>query len=343
MPQVLGGIVGMIGAMLLTKLLLPVFRYLKIVDVPFTSGRKIHARPMVLVGGVAIAVSFSLVIWAATFIAPTYVPQLPAMQWQALIFASLVLFFVGIIDDRFGLPPAVQLVGPLVATAIVVLAGIQIHSVTRPLGGIILFSAGSGVTIFLTSVWLLAMMYGTKLLDGLDGLTTGLSGIGAVMIFALTQTAQFFEPRLGFASLVFAGCCAGFLFFNFYPARAFLGEGGSLFLGFVLAVLSILSGSKIATALLVMGLAVFDVIRLILVRMSHGKTPFAADQRHLHHLLLRSGVSHRKAVLLYYVCGIACGLLALFLPTVGKILLLIALLAGEWMLAAYLEKRLTKK
>ncbi|OGH68093.1 MAG: hypothetical protein A3C15_02280 [Candidatus Magasanikbacteria bacterium RIFCSPHIGHO2_02_FULL_50_9b] len=159
----------------------------------------------------------------------------------------------------------------------------------------------------------------------------------------MTQTQQYYEPRIGFLALIFAGACFGFLALNFHPARAFLGDGGSLFMGFALGILAILSGSKIATTLLVMGLPVIDVARVIIARRIAGVPIAHGDSRHLHHLLIANGFSHRGAVLLYYVIGILFGTTALFLQSRGKIAMLVLLVVFGVTAALYLEHRLRKR
>ena len=110
-------------------------------------------------------------------------------------------------------------------------------------------------------------MYTTKFLDGLDGLVSGLSVIGGLIVAGLCLFTKFFQPEIATISLIFAGACAGFLIFNFYPAKIFLGEGGSLFCGFILGTLAIISGGKIATTLLILGIPILDLIWVILRRL----------------------------------------------------------------------------
>lgn len=329
-------------SLLLTRALMPLFRRLKLVDVPHTQDRKIHSHPIVLAGGAAIALSFTIVLLVASRVAPELIPQLSAHKWLALISAVVVLFGFGTIDDKFQLPAVIQLCGPIIASLLVIESGIAVTRVTNPFGGVLTLSDVGWVPPLLTFAWLMAMMYGTKLLDGLDGLSTGLSAIGAIMIFGLTHLPPYYEPRIGFLALTFAGACIGFLIINFYPARAFLGEGGSLFVGFVLGILAILSGSKIATTLLVMGLPVLDVVRVMIVRRIRGQPLFIGDQLHLHHLLLRNGFSHRIAVLTYYALAIGFGVTALLLQSRGKLIMLGVLCIVGLTLTTFLHTRLKR-
>ena len=147
------------------------------------------------------------------------------------------------------------------------------------------------------------------------------------IIFLFTMTTKYYQPDIGLAALILSGACLGFLIFNRYPARIFLGEGGSLLLGYILGVLAIISGGKIAIALLVMGLPIMDVGWTIIRRVRTGKNPFKfADNKHLHFRLLDLGLGQRKTALIYYGFAGIFGLSALFLQSLGKALALGALL-----------------
>ena len=181
----------------------------------------------------------------------------------------------------------------------------------------------------------MGMMFTTKFLDGLDGLVTGVVAIGALIIFFLSRDPRWLQPEVALVALIFAGACLGFLVWNWHPAKIFLGEGGSLFTGFVLGTLAIISGGKIATTLLVMGLPALDVVRVIARRAQKKTSVFAGDNEHLHFKLLRSGLSQRQAVILLYSLSLIFGLSALVLQTTYKliafgILLLVMLLAAAW-------------
>ena len=167
------------------------------------------------------------------------------------------------------------------------------------------------------------MIYTTKILDGLDGLVSGIIAIGAFIIFLFTISEQYYQGDIAIASIILFGACLGFLILNWHPAKIFLGEGGSVFLGFSLGVLAIISGGKIAIALLIMGIPILDVLWSIIRRLIAGKNPFkAGDRKHLHFRLLDLGLSQKKAVLIYYVIAGIFGLSALFLQSLGKILAL---------------------
>jgi UDP-GlcNAc:undecaprenyl-phosphate GlcNAc-1-phosphate transferase len=153
-------------------------------------------------------------------------------------------------------------------------------------------------------------------------LVTGIAGIGAVVIFLLSLTPQVMQTPTAFLAITLAGALLGFLILNFYPAKIFLGESGSTFAGFMLAVLAIVSGGKIATAVLVMGIPLLDALWVILQRISNKQSIFAGDRRHLHFRLLDIGFSEPQAVLFLYALSGFFGATALFLQSMGKLVAL---------------------
>lgn len=311
-----------------------------IVDVP-DSPRKVHGQPTPLLGGLAIYLAFTAVAWllAATphgILGKDVSPR----ALLALSLAGASIMIGGYLDDRYHLRPACQLASPAVAILLTLAGGVRVQAVTNPLGGGLLH-LGAAAAAVLTVLWLLGMMYTTKLLDGLDGLATGIGAIGSLIVFGLTQFTPFYQPSVGLLALTLAGACLGFLVWNWHPAKIFLGEGGSLYLGFMLGVLSIISGAKIATALLVMGIPILDVAWVIVRRIFWEKKSLAeADRKHLHYRLLDVGLSHRQTVLLLYLITASFGIASLFLRTQGKVIALslvtvVMFLLGWWVMARY--------
>ena len=305
----------------LAFLVMKLAKKLEVVDKP-DQERKIHERATPLLGGLAIFAAFFIILYFTRdkILASNLLPR----HWLGVFIGGCFLMVGGWLDDKYNLKPARQIIWPLLAIISVIAGGVEIEKITNPFGGYIYLGAMSGGLI---APWLLGMMYTTKLLDGLDGLVTGMTAIGSFIIFLFTMTAKYYQPDVGLAALVLAAACLGFLFFNWHPAKIFLGEGGSLFLGYALGVLAIISGGKIAIALLVMGLPILDVAWTILRRLAAGKNPFRfADKKHLHFRLLNMGLSVKKSVLLFYAISIVFGLAALFLQSKGKVLALAALL-----------------
>ena len=179
--------------------------------------------------------------------------------------------------------------------------------------------------VILAFLWLLGMIYTTKFLDGLDGLVAGVTTIGAIIIFIVSLYWDIPLSGTSILALILAGACLSFLIFNWHPAKIFLGEGGSIFCGFILGVLAIISGSKIATALLIMGIPILDVFWVIIRRIWQGKSPAQADSKHLHFRLLDIGLSQPQAVIFLYFLTASFGITSLFLHSKGKIIALAVL------------------
>jgi UDP-GlcNAc:undecaprenyl-phosphate GlcNAc-1-phosphate transferase len=300
-----------------------------------------HNRPTPLLGGFAIWLSVvALIVWF-TLIDPVLVVYYLKLKFIiGIIAASAVLIIGGYLDDRFHLPPSLSIWFPILAALIIIGSGVGINFITRPGGGVwrldgwkiellrvgglpYYFNVGADL---LTFFWLMGMMYTTKLLDGLDGLTSGLTVIGAIIIVALSFTAVVHQPDTALLAGIVAGAFLGFLWYNWFPASIFLGEGGSLLAGFMLGVLAIIAGGKIATTLLIVGIPAFDVAWVIIRRIIWERTSIAAaDRKHLHFRLLDAGLSSKQAVILLWTLSAVWGMLALFLQTRGKFVALIAL------------------
>jgi len=315
-------IITLLSSAALTFLVMKLAAKLGITDKP-DEDRKIHAREVPLLGGLAVFAAFFIILYFVRD--KLLLSNLEPRHWLGFFAGGVFLMIGGFLDDKYNLKPLKQFIWPILAIASVIGGGAAIEKITNPLGGFIYLGALSALLI---SAWLLGMMYTTKILDGLDGLVAGLTAIGAMVIFLFTQSQKYHQPDIGLAALILAAACAGFLFFNWHPAKIFLGEGGSLFLGYALGVLAIISGGKIAIALLVMGIPILDVAWTIIRRLAAGKNPFKfADRRHLHFRLLDLGLSVRKSVLLFYAVSLIFGSCALILQSIGKVLALAILFA----------------
>ncbi len=327
---------------------------LKIVDQPNAS-RKVHKKSIPLLGGLAIFLAFFIM---AYFLKDKLLAgTLELHHWLGVFVGAILLMIGGWLDDKYDLKPKYQIIWPLLAVLAVIAGGVGIEKITNPLGGFIYLDNwkiaigewGGGIHYFVviadlfTIIWLMGMMYTTKLLDGLDGLVTGITAIGALIIFLFTMTTKYYQPDVGLAALILSAACLGFLIFNWHPATIFLGEGGSLFLGFILGVLSIISGGKIAIALLILGIPIMDVLWTIIRRSAQGKNPFKfSDDKHLHFRLLNLGLSQKKTVVLYYLFSLVFGASALFLQSRGKLMAVLGLVAIMLMVISgfiYLDKK----
>ncbi len=211
-------ILSIIFALIVKKLALK----LGVVDKP-DGERKLHSKPIPLLGGVAIFLSFWLVVFYLVYRPVLGTEILTAKMWGAF-FGSVILIAAGYFDDKKGISVKIRFLLAATATLLAIWGGVEISKMTNPFGGIWEFGLTLGnVIVFF---WLMGMMFTTKILDGLDGLATGIVAIGAMMIYFLTETARFYQPNVGLLALIFAGACLGLLIFNFYPAKIFLGEVG---------------------------------------------------------------------------------------------------------------------
>ncbi len=307
----------------LTFFVIKIAKKFNILDHPVGS-RKIHKKPIPLIGGLAIFISYFLLLFV--FSSHFLSGALEIKHLLGFFLGALIIIIGGVLDDKYNLRPSKQIVFPLLALLAIVWGGIEIVRISNPFGGIIEIGNYYLVSPILISLWLLGMMYTTKLLDGVDGLVSGIGAIGSFIIFLFTLTPNYYQPDIAFAALLFAGVLAGFLVFNWNPAKIFLGEGGSLLVGYVLGVLAIISGAKIAMALLIMGIPILDVCWTIARRVLKGKNPFRfSDRQHLHHRLLDLGLSQKQTVLVFYSLSFIFGFSGLFLQSRGKFLALLLL------------------
>ena len=325
--------ITLVASFALAALLTPLVRKMaisfQVVDRP--GPRKIHSTPTPLLGGLAVYGSFTLTVIGLWFFGYVKDGRISLSSIYVLLVSGAVLMIGGYLDDRYQLKPVQQFIFPLLAVIFVIASGIRVQFVTNPLGGILHIPALLGLVV--AFLWLLGMSYTTKFLDGLDGLTSGITAIGSIAIFFVSLLWDVPGSATSYLALALAGSCLGFLVFNWHPAKIFLGEGGSVFCGFVLGVLSIISGSKIATALLVMGIPILDVAWVIIRRMWQGSSPTVADRKHLHFRLFDAGLSHRQVVILLYLLTASFGSVSLLLSSGGKVMALAAMVGVMIVLA----------
>ena len=307
----LAAVVAFGSAALITALIVPLVRRAGLrwglIDQP--DARKQHTAPMVRLGGVGIVLGFIgalLLLWGLGGFVGLPV-QNDGLVWATLA-GSLCFFVIGLADDLFALPPLPRLAGQLAVAMAVWSQGVRIGAIDLPFG---LLGAPAGpihlpesLSLLATVIWLVGITNAINWLDGLDGLAAGVSGIAAVGLLSVSYSLN--QPAPGLLAAALAGSCLGFLRHNFNPARIFMGDGGSYFLGFALAALSIIGPAKGLTSvslllpLLILSLPLADMSAVIMGRLSQGHSPFYPDRRHLHHRLLRAGFSHRRTVVLIY-------------------------------------------
>ncbi len=313
-------------ATLLTPLVAKLARRFGVVDRP-DDQRKLHGREMPLLGGLAMYVGFAVpTLIVLIFSNHLTAGSIDVRQIVGLLLGGAVLMLGGYADDRYTLSPKFSVLAPILATVIVIASGIEVAKLTNPLGGFL--EIASGVSVAIVFFWIIGMTYTTKLLDGMDGLAGGVTAVGAMVIGSLALSTAYFQPDVALLALVFLAAIVGFLLWNWHPAHIFMGEGGSTFLGFTLGSLAIISGSKIATALLVMGIPALDVFIVITRRILARQHPFkTSDRLHVHHLLLRLKLSEAQAVAIYCFTALCFGVTTLVFSSWQKLLAL-AVLAG---------------
>jgi len=336
LPIILSFLAAAALALFLTPLVRTYAIAHRLVDDPaIEPQRRAHDRPIPLLGGLAVWLTIVIIIFSVLLLNQSYIvgPYLKSKFIIGIILASAVLMAGGYLDDRYHLRPRSSVWFPILAVLIIIASGIGINFITRPWGGVMrldgwkiellryrglpyYFNVGADI---LTFCWLMGMMYTTKLLDGLDGLTSGIAAIGAITLSALSLTAIVHQPDTALLAAIVAGAFLGFLRYNWFPASIFLGEGGSLLAGFMLGVLAIAAGGKIAATILVVAIPVFDVFWVIARRIFwEHKSIAAADRQHLHFRLLDIGLTPRQTVLFFWSVSAVWGTLALVLQTRGK-------------------------
>ena len=313
--------VAFLGSLVLTPLAGHLARRFGFVDIPHEP-KHVHQIPIPRLGGVALYVAFLAAV-AVTLVLPVERQDpLELHRVAGLLVGSTIAFGLGVYDDRRELGPVPQIIIQVLAAGVAIYCGITISQIANPFGGMIAFSLP--VTVALTLFWLVGMMNTVNWLDGLDGLAGGVTVIASVLLFAHSYSLG--QYSIALLPLALAGCVLGFLPFNFYPAKIFMGTSGAMFLGFALGSIAIIGGAKMATALLVLGIPILDVAWQILHRLRLGHSPFLGDRGHLHHRLLDLGLSHRRVVLLFYLLCATFGALALILGTgLQKLLVLLAM------------------
>ena len=343
-------------AIVLVKIFQIISYKLDILDYP-NKARKIHKKATPLLGGTAIFLSFWLMIFILHLLGFFQYLDFSSSHLMGIFLASLVLLIGGVLDDKYDLSAIYQIIFPILAIIIVFAFGISIDFITNPFNSELFdlniwkltFHLGEKVIIFsilgdtLMFAWLLGMMYTTKLLDGLDGLVSGIALIGGLIMLFLTLSMNWFQADVALLLLVFIAVVGGFLLYNLPKASIFLGEEGALFLGFFLGVISILAGSKIATALLVFALPIIDGLWVMFYRFIKGKSIFRADKNHLHHRLLDLGWSVSQILLLVYCLTFLFGLSTLFLQPFIKLIILTILTISVIIFEYVITQKLKKK
>ncbi len=285
--------------------------------------RRMHRNSMPKIGGVAviagfiISISYLLLVMSIEGSINLFGVEQYYKKIIGIFLGIVVIAITGIVDDIKTLKPYQKLFGQIIAAIIVVIFGVQINQVNIPM--LAQVGLNQGISIFITIIWIVGITNAINLMDGLDGLSSGISLISLIsllIIFALNYSP--IMAILIISSLI--GALVGFLPFNFAPAKTFIGDTGSNFLGFMLAIVSILGVAKTYTIaviilpILVLGLPILDVAWAIIRRLIKGKSLkaiFSADNEHVHHKLVKKGFTQKQSVLILYGASTAFGLFAI--------------------------------
>ncbi|NLM38392.1 MAG: undecaprenyl/decaprenyl-phosphate alpha-N-acetylglucosaminyl 1-phosphate transferase [Firmicutes bacterium] len=320
--------VAFIASILLTPLVKRLAFRIGAVDAP--NYRKVHQKIMPRLGGLAIFLSFLIGLAILRPESPRYEDPLMPL---ALILGAFVIVITGILDDMFEISAKAKLLGQFVAALIVIfVGGVQIDFINLPFdNGIIDFG---WLSIPLTLLWIIGITNAVNLIDGLDGLAAGVSTIGLI-----TLATMAFIMGNGFVlavAAILACSILGFLFFNFHPAKIFMGDTGALFLGFMIAVLSLLGFKNLTfvsfiVPVVMLGIPISDTFFAIIRRMRNKQKWSDPDKSHLHHCILNMGFSHRQTVLIIYAIAAMFGIAAIIFSMAklwGAILLVIVILVA---------------
>ncbi len=300
-------LVVFLTALLVTISLVPAaksFAFLfNAIDKP--SARKVHTGPMPRCGGVALFGGFLTAVIIGLVAAFAFGRMhINYSGVLAVIAGSMMIFLIGLFDDIKGISPTKKLILQILAALVPVSMGISIQFISIPFTGVLLLGVFS---VPLTVLWIVGATNALNFIDGLDGLASGVSAIAAATLFIVA--IRMHQPGAAIVLAAVSGAAIGFLRFNFHPASIFLGDSGSLFLGYILAAASIIGvlKSTIIFSLLIpvfiLGVPIFDTASVIMRRMRDGHPIFYADRRHLHHRLLDRGFSHKQVVLsIYFAC-----------------------------------------
>ena len=288
-------------AFLSTKVIGRIAAKLKILDHP--NERKIHKKPIPLLGGLAIFGSYvATIIFNFNF----------SRELKGVVIGGTIILIIGLVDDIKHIPATWKLISQVLASSILILYGVKLSFLPSTWWG----NAGE---VLLTVIWVVGITNAVNFFDGMDGLATGLTVIGSLSFFIVAEITG--QSYLGFLTIALAGSCLGFLKFNFKPASIFLGDAGSTFLGFTLAGIAVMGGwaeknPKVALSLpiIILSVFIFDMIYITIARVWDGRVRNFKEwieytgKDHLHHRLLTLGFNETQTVLLIYLIAACLGI-----------------------------------
>lgn len=302
---------------------------IKIGAVDLPNYRKVHKDPMPRLGGLAIFLGVAV---GLIYLRPVH------EQLFEIYLGAVVIVITGILDDKYQIKPLLKLGGQFLAAGILINGGLIIERVTLPVFGMI--DLGN-FSIIITLLWVVGISNAINLIDGLDGLASGVSAIAltSILVMALIDTRSIVIALC----VILIGSNLGFLFHNFNPAKIYMGDTGSMFLGYMIAVISILGLFKNVTLfsfvipIIVLALPIFDTLFSMTRRALNGEKIMMPDKKHIHHQFLDAGFNHRNTVLVLYGVSGVFGILAILFSTASPTLSLIVCIIFIFLLQLFAE------
>ncbi len=327
---------ALLTAMVVSFLMCPMvksFAYkIGAIDVP-KDNRRMHKKPVPRLGGLAIFLGFivSMLLFARV-----------DHEMQGILLGAVIIVVLGVVDDMSPLRASFKFIVQIVAALVAVFHGVVIETLSNPN----VFSQSpywnlGWIAIPVTVLWIVGITNAVNLIDGLDGLACGVSTISALTMLVIALLVSEADVAIIMAALV--GACLGFMPYNRNPAKMFMGDTGSTFLGYILATISIQGLFKyyaivsFAVPFLILGLPMFDTIFAIVRRLAHGQNPMAPDRGHIHHRLIDMGLNQKQAVASLYAVSSILGLSAVVLTASGAIKAMLLLMT--LMIVAYIASR----
>lgn len=303
-------VLAFLVSLAMTPIVIKLAKKFGFLDIP-KDARRMHNKPIPLSGGVAMY--FALMIGMIVFL------KLNRELVCVMLGATLILIS-GLIDDKTNMSPKMKLLFQLTAAGILIFGNVRVEFFTNPfpIGESVIFLGALSIPI--TIFWIVGITNTVNLIDGMDGLAAGVSLICSISLMFIAN--KFGYGNMAIIAALLVGACAGFLPYNFNPAKIFMGDTGALFLGFMLSYISIEGIMKSAAALtiivpvLILGVPVFDTTFAMVRRKLSGKKIMQADKGHLHHRLLALGLTQKQTVLILYVISVIFGLLAIVVAEV---------------------------
>ncbi len=343
------GVIAFIISFALTPLVRFAALKLNIVDKP-DFVRKFHTKSRALLGGLAIYIAFVLTLAYCYFYVPSFYKIFSVKNYNGLLISSFLILLLGIFDDIYNLGAFVKLFFQVIPAIILYYYDFKINIITNPFTGQTI-DIPDLISFCITILWIVSLMNAINLIDGMDGLAAGISIIGSCTLFVIALNRGTEDIVSAILTIILLGSVSGFIKYNFPPASIFMGDTGSLFIGFMLAAIGIAGINKSTTAIALMvpiaavGLPVYDTLFAILRRSRRGNKIFSADSEHIHHRLLKVGLSNRQTLLLLYGLSLYFGVIAyafIKIPNQMAFILLGFFIFSIFILATYLKKKEVK-